>query len=258
MTQRSLVTAHVAKTLPPFCVVIPMYNEAPNAEKCVTTVVESLNKIPCRNGVIIVNDGSRDETLAILNRLKLRFTKLTVVSHSRNRGYGSALKTGVETALGEGFDYVLFMDSDLTNDPKDIPLFVEKMVQGYDVIKASRYAKGGTVRGVPIRRLAPSMIGNKIACFLYRLPISDCTNGFRAVKTTILSRMRLSENGFALIMEELYWSTFLAKSFCQITCTLTSRKSEATSKFSHRPQVFHKYLKYSINAFLRRPPPLAD
>jgi glycosyltransferase involved in cell wall biosynthesis len=180
---------------------------------------------------------------------------MILVSHLKNRGYGSALKTGIKTAIKESFDYVLFMDSDLTNDPKDIPLLVAKMVQGYDVIKASRYGKRGAVRGVPIRRLVPSMIGNKIARFFYRLPISDCTNGFRAVRTDILSQMRLNENGFALIMEELYQSTFLAKSFCEVPYVLTSRKGgQAESKFSHRPQVFYKYLKYSVKAFSRRPP----
>ena len=239
-----------------FAVVIPVYNEEQGAEKCVRTVCAALDSFVNRTALIVVNDGSSDGTGDILTRLKPEYSRLTVVTHEQNSGYGSALKTGARQAAEMGFDYVLFMDSDLTNDPKYLPLFVAKMQEGYDVIKASRYVRGGAVTGVPAWRVLISVVGNRVASALYGLPISDCTNGFRAVKTKILQQMQLHENGFAIIMEELYQAKFLAKTFCEVPYTLMTRTAESVrpSSFLYRPRVFFDYLKYAVKSFLNQAP----
>ena len=130
-----------------FCVVVPMFNEQNGAESCVRRISEVLAKLPQRSALVTVNDGSRDATPAILNRLSQNLSNVTVIHHKTNQGYGAALRTGIEHAAKALFDYALFMDSDLTNDPADIPRFVEKMREGYDVIKATRYSEGGEVSG---------------------------------------------------------------------------------------------------------------
>jgi hypothetical protein len=99
--------------------------------------------------------------------------------------------------------------------------------------------------------VAISVIGNKIASWLMRLPLSDCTNGFRAVKVDILSKMPLAEPGFAVIMEELYHAKYLAKTFCEIPYILTSRdQGKSFSKFTYRPKDFWEYIKYALKAAL--------
>ena len=149
------------------------------------------------------------------------------------------LRSGMEYAISRDFDYALFMDSDLTNDPEDIPRFVEKMRAGYDVIKATRYSDGGTVIGVPAYRVLISRAGNLIARILFRLPISDCTNGFRALRTRLLAQMRLTENKFPIIMEELYYCAFLTDNFTQIPVKLTNRQlKQRPTSFGYRPHVF--------------------
>lgn len=238
-----------------FAIVIPMYNEEQGAEKCVCAVCAALNLLPNQTRLIIVNDGSRDGTRDILTRLESEYSRLTVVTHAHNRGYGSALKTGTDQAARLGFDYVLFMDSDLTNDPKYLTRFVPKMQEGYDVIKASRYIKGGTMVGVPPWRVFISVVGNRVASALYGLSLNDCTNGFRAIRTGILQQMQLHENGFVIIMEELYQAKFLAKTFCEIPYTLTARTGTIRpSSFAYRPRVFYDYLKYVLKSFLNQPP----
>jgi dolichol-phosphate mannosyltransferase len=240
-----------------FCVVIPMYNEEPGAENCVTKVCSVLTAIPCESKLITVNDGSRDRTGAILDRLATRFPQLMVVHHRQNRGYGAALRTGIDTAARAGFEYALFMDSDLTNDPRDIPRFVEKMREGADVIKATRYSGGGRVDGVPAYRVIISRAGNTIARILFGLPVHDCTNGFRAARTGILAEMRLTEKRFAIIMEELYWSKYLAKSFAEVPVTLTNRDASLRpTSFAYKPSVFWQYLKYPLRAFTGKRPPI--
>lgn len=239
-----------------FCVVIPMYNEEASAERCARAVCETLEGLPYRTALIGINDGSTDGTGDILRRLAPEYDKLIVLTHGKNAGYGRALRTGIARAVADGFDYALFMDSDLTNDPRYIPDFVAKMLEGYEVIKASRYcSKRAAVSGVPAYRVIISAIGNRIASFLYGLPITDCTNGFRATKVSVLSKMDLTESGFPIIMEELYYAKFLANSFCQIPTKLTSRtEGQRASSFVYRPGVFYRYLKYAIKSFLRIKP----
>lgn len=232
---------------PTFAVVIPLYNEEKGVERCVREVCAVLAGLPHRCSLIAVNDGSKDRTSTILKGLVNVFPLLHVETHEKNKGYGGALKTGARCAIREGFDYVLFMDSDLTNDPRDIPKFVEKMEAGFEVIKASRYSHGGGVDGVPAKRYWISRIGNLLAHFLFRLPIYDCTNGFRAVKIEILAKMELQENRFSIIMEELYYCKYLASSFCNVPVILVDRSADQRStSFTYRPAVFYEYLKYPL------------
>ena len=234
-----------------FCVIIPMYNEEAGAENCVRRVCDELGAVAPTARLFVIDDGSLDETGRILDRIALHFSSLTVIHHTRNRGYGAALRTGVDAAAAAGFEYVLFMDSDLTNDPADLPKFVEKMQEGYEVIKATRYSCGGGVSGVPFYRVAISLVGNYVAHLLFSLPLHDCTNGFRAVKVRVLLQARLSEVRFPVIMEELYWLKFLSTRFAEVPVTLTDRSVKLRrTAFSYRPRVFYEYLKYPVKAFL--------
>lgn len=227
-----------------------MYNESAGAAKCVRTVCAELAKLPYRTKLIVIEDGSRDATADILRELESTERDLLVVRHPQNLGYGRALQTGALKALEQGFDYALFMDSDLTNDPSDIPRFAAEMERGFDVIKATRYSRGGRVVGVPAYRVWISKAGNALARVLFQLPISDCTNGFRAVRTALLARMTFTENRFPIIMEELYWSKFLARTFTEVPVVLTNRSADQRpTSFSYRPAVIWRYLKYPLKAY---------
>jgi len=231
-----------------------MFNEQANAERCVRRISEVLRTTSPTGKFIVVDDGSGDRTRAILRGLEEEFSALTVVEHPRNQGYGAALVTGIRTAAEIGIGYVLFMDSDLTTDPKYIPDFVEKMRGDYDVIKATRYSLGGGMSGVPARRVWTSRIGNLVARMLFRLPISDCTNGFRAVKVDLLARIPFQERAFAIIMEELYHLSATARTFSEVPYVLTSRGADqGVSRFVYRPKVFFQYLKYAVLSLVRPP-----
>ena len=217
-----------------------MYEEEGAAEACVKAVCNELRNLTNRSVLIVVNDGSKDGTQEILQRLTLSEKPLIVVNHLSNRGYGAALRTGLEEAAKNGYDYALFMDSDLTNDPHDIPRFITQMEQGVDVIKATRYSKGGKVSGVPFYRVAISVCGNLLARLLFGLPIHDCTNGFRAGKVGLMMQMNLTENRFPIIMEELYWCRFLAQTYAEVPVTLTNRKpGQRATSFVYKPAVFY-------------------
>ncbi len=239
------------------CIVIPMYNEQDGAENCVRAVCSVLDKLEWRSALLVVDDGSKDDTGAILERLAPQCSGLRIVHHQRNAGYGAALRTGVLRAAEAGYEYVLFMDSDLTNNPADIPRFVDHMRRGVDVIKASRFAGNGGMRGVPFRRAAISRLGNLVARSLFRVGVRDCTNGFRAVRLELLKHAQLRETGFPVIVEELYHLKFLASSWAEVPVILTNRQQGLRpTSFSYRPSTFWKYLRFALRAGLGiRPAP---
>ncbi|MDD5302623.1 MAG: glycosyltransferase [Elusimicrobia bacterium] len=240
-----------------YAAVVPMYDEESNAERCVRAVSAAVAATNPPGVVIVVDDGSRDRTREILRRLIVEHPALIVVEHDGNRGYGTALVTGAREAHRRGLGYVLFLDADLTTDPKYIADFVEKMRGDYDVIKATRYSLGGGMKGVPPHRVLISRAGNALARLLFRLPIADCTNGFRAVKTDILVRLPLREKGFAVIMEELYYLLAFAKTYAEVPYLLTSRgEGQGVSRFVYRPKVFFQYLKYAVLSLVG--PPVLD
>ena len=232
-----------------------MYNEEAIARVNTEIILSYTDKLPPVVTVLVVNDGSQDATGRILEELLEHYhsEELRLISHSNNRGYGAALQTGIKFATDNNYDYTIFMDSDLTNHPRYLERFYKKMEEGWDYIKATRYSKGGGVEGVPWSHRIMSLVGNYIAGFLYGLPLTDFTNGFRAVKTNVLKQINYTENGFVIIMEELYHAKLLTKSFCEIPYILTSRKgNQGQSHFSYGPRVCLQYLKYAIKSFLHK------
>lgn len=233
------------------CLITPMHNEEAIAERCVRAVHAHLDALLHSTTFCVVNDGSQDATRMILDRLadELRDGRLHVVHHETNQGYGAALRTGMQLAVSGGYDYALFMDSDLTNHPRYLTLFYEKMSEGWAYIKASRYASGSTVIGVPWQHQLLSRVGNGVARVFYQIPLRDFTNGFRAVRIDLLRKMQLRENGFAMIMEELCEAKRHGATFCEIPYTLTSRaEGDGRSHLSYGLRTWRQYLSHARNA----------
>jgi len=238
------------KGAPSFLIALPMYNEETYAEESVRSIFRVLEYINIRNAIVAVNDGSRDNTLRILNALQSEFEHLHVVNHLLNRGYGAAIKSAYEFGIEREYDYVLFMDADLTQDPCYIPAFLPYMLNGIDFIKASRYIRGSRIIGVPLFRVAISLLGNAFARFAFRLPITDYTNGFRAVRTSVAKQFRLEANNFEILVEEMWQAKFFAKSFAEISYSLSSRLNTEDSKFNYSFKIYGLYLKYCFYSLL--------
>jgi dolichol-phosphate mannosyltransferase len=129
------------------------------------------------------------------------------------------------------------------------------MLDGVDYIKATRYGKSAGVAGVPWHRRLVSLLGNAVARQLFGLPIHDLTNGFRAVRTSILAQLALTENGFAVIMEELCQAKPLARSYAEVPYVLTSRAAgQGRTHFTYDLKTYAGYLRYALkSARVRRP-----
>ncbi|MCX5699159.1 MAG: glycosyltransferase family 2 protein [Candidatus Omnitrophica bacterium] len=238
------------------CIVIPMYNEERIVRQSIKTILGYLKQLPLEVKLVVVDDGSQDRTRALLEEYRAEDPgRLILISHQHNLGYGAALRTGIAFAIQNGFEYAVFMDSDLTNHPKYLTNFYDLMLKGYDYIKASRYIPGAGVLGVPWHRKLISSWGNRAARLLFGLPLHDLTNGFRAVKTAILSKIELTENGFALILEELFLSKPLVRSYAEIPYVLTSRtEGQGKTHFTYDFKTYFAYLKYAIRSLGKRRP----
>jgi dolichol-phosphate mannosyltransferase len=137
--------------------VIPAYNEAENIPRLLEGLAPVARELGAR--VIIVDDGSTDGTGDVI-RENARDMHLAVVTHTVNRGLGTAINTGIRAALGESSDddAIVTMEADTTSDLSDLPKMLELFDQGTDVVLASVYAPGGKIVGVGGYRLAASKL----------------------------------------------------------------------------------------------------
>ena len=159
-------------------VVVPVYNEERSIEKAVKRV----RRFCPGSEVIIVDDGSIDNTAEVAKRLGVK-----LLFHDNNKGYGAALKTGLSQVKTE---YAAFLDADMTYDPKYIPLMLKHaMKEKLDVVWGNRF--GGDFNSMPLIR----KIGNKIISFVMLLvtgkSISDCASGERLLRRDILNNLTL-------------------------------------------------------------------
>ena len=230
-----------------FCIIVPMFNEQKNVYLCVKTICNFLEKIKNKCELLVVDDGSKDRTLERLSDLKKTFENFNIVKHPRNLGYGAANKTGIKYANKHNYKYVLFMDSDLTQNVNYLFDFINLMNKDIDFIKATRYASGGGANGVNFFRRTVSKVGNSIAKKFINLPITDYTNGFRAIKTNLVADISFEENGFAYLIEEVNKASKKAKTYGEVPYILTVRKdNHSKSKFTYSINVYLSYLKWVL------------
>lgn len=230
-------------------IIIPMYNEELGAQKCIDQILQTIKSISHPIQLVIVNDGSSDGTEKILlSAEKMNKKILKIATYKKNRGYGGALQEGIRVAVKNHNEYGLFMDSDLTNNPKYIKDFVKMIPQNYDLVKASRYIQGGK-NNVQFKRRFFSMTASLISRSLFRIGIKDCTNGFRMVRLSMIKDISFRENSFPIILEELYHLKKKKAKVCEIPNILTARKN-SVSHFHYNYATIWGYAKYALKASL--------
>jgi len=229
------------------CIVIPVYNEGAVIERNLSEILRYAKEVPWRVQIAAINDGSKDASGSVIKALSEKIGEDTFcyIEHEKNKGYGGALRTGGEYAARAGFDYILFMDSDLTNHPKYLGSFYKKMLENWDYIKATRYVKGAGTVNVPFTRKIISLLGNRFARFVTKSTITDITNGFRAVKTDIFKKIELTEDHFAVIVEEYMKVSRITDKISEVPNFLGSRERAAgKGNFRYDLKTYWKYLKY--------------
>jgi glycosyltransferase involved in cell wall biosynthesis len=166
-------------------IVLPIYNEAKSLPQLFTELVAVLSALPSEWEIIAVNDGSKDTTFQVLNEYAQKNSHIKVVDFLVNAGQTAALRAGIDHASG---DILIPMDSDLENDPNDIPRLLAKLDEGFDVVSGWRKDRW---QGSFITRKLPSTIANWLISRITKTPLHDygCTlKAYRAevIKDTML------------------------------------------------------------------------
>ena len=213
-------------------VIVPMYNEAENAVSAASRIKEVLEKIDKTYEIIPVNDGSRDQTLEILEAIAREDPHVKVVSYPNNIGRGKALRAGFGKARGE---IVVSIDADLSYGPEYIVDFVRVLEkeEDVDVVLASPYMKGGKTEGVPLLRLLVSRLGNLILSFSLPGKFKTVTCMFRAYRRGVLESLELESTGKEIHLEILSKVLALRYRVKEVPATLKGRK-RGKSKFRFR------------------------
>jgi glycosyltransferase involved in cell wall biosynthesis len=213
-------------------IIIPMFNEAENAETTLRRVEEALTSFQGEYEIIPVNDGSLDNTNEILSRLAAENGKVKVVSYPKNMGRGMALRRGFKVSRGE---IVISIDADLSYDPHYINDLLEilRSEQDIDFVLASPYMPGGSVKNVPFSRLWISKLGNRILRFAMPNRIYTSTGIFRAYRRKVLDSLELESDGKEIHLEILSKALALGFQVKEIPAVLSSRK-KGRSKFKFK------------------------
>jgi len=163
-------------------IILPVYNEEGSLKELYQEIKEKLNKLKFKYEIIAVNDGSIDRSKEILEDIAKNDPSFKVIHLSKNYGQTAALSAGIEVAQGEIF---IPMDSDLQNDPADIPKFVELIDQGFDVVAGWRKDRKDNL----LRRL-PSIVANKIISYITKVVLHDYGCTMKAYKKEIIQDIR--------------------------------------------------------------------
>lgn len=177
-------------------IITPFFNEEKNIPILLTQIGEVMNKEKYEYEVVLVDDGSTEQAQSS----KLKAQNVHVLRHRKRMGKGAALKTGLEQAKG---DMVVFMDGDLQDDPADLPAFVNKLNEGYDLVNGIRTERQDT--GL-IKTYSKS--ANKVLRYIFNSPFTDINCGFKMFKKEVVKDMPLYGNNFRFLPLSAYYQGF--------------------------------------------------
>ncbi|MFK7883881.1 MAG: glycosyltransferase family 2 protein [Phycisphaerales bacterium] len=177
-------------------IAIPVYNESKTVESVLRTVRRYADH------VLVIDDGSTDDTAEILNRLRPELS-FDLIRHEANAGYGRAMRESFARAHRDGYDWVITMDCDEQHEPASIPAFIDAAKSDdLDIVSGSRYLdpRFAADRPPEDRRTINATITAEInARFGFNLTDAFC--GFKAHRVSAMRQLRLDDNGYAFPMQ---------------------------------------------------------
>ena len=180
--------------MPGLSVFFPAYNDAGTIASLVITAVKVAATLTDDYEVIVINDGSRDDTAEILDELaRIYPDHVRIVHHDVNRGYGGALRTGFATASK---DYVFYTDGDAQYDPAEMAVLWEKMADGVDWVNGWKIS-----RSDPLHRIVIGRLYHHYVKLLFGLKVRDVDCDFRLMRRRIFDIVHLEKNSGVICLE---------------------------------------------------------
>lgn len=228
-------------------VIVPMFNEQENVKSTLDRLTQALDSIPRRWEIIVVDDGSTDQTLRLARDYSRLNGWVKPVSYPVNQGRGKALRVGFAQARGK---IICTTDADLSYDEKYILQMIELLDKNpdADLVVGSPYAQGGEAVGVPLHRLLLSKWGNKILGFAMKGGISTVTGVLRAYRRECISSLELESDGKEIHLEILSKALSMGYKVKELPAALKAR-AKGKSKFKFKATA----VSHLIFSFFERP-----
>jgi dolichol-phosphate mannosyltransferase len=228
-------------------VVIPARNEAGSIAETVDGVRASLRAASIPYEIVVIDDGSGDGTLEIVERLSADGDVRAFRSHYE-RGFGHAVRAGLERFEG---DAVAIVMADASDDPDDLVLYYRVLEAGYDCAFGSRFMPGGGVVGYPPLKLAINRVVNLGIRAMFQHGYNDTTNAFKAYRREVIEAIQpLVSKHFNLTVEMPLKAVIRGHSFAVVPTTWRNRQA-GESKLAMR-EMGSRYLFIVLYAFLER------
>jgi len=197
-----------------YSIVVPFHNEEENVTVLYARLKQVMEQVGESFELVLVEDGSNDRTYKLLEEIAAVDSRVLVVKLRRNFGQTSSLAAGFDHATGE---FILAMDGDLQHDPNDIPSFLEKLEEGYDVVSGWRKER---VDSFLMRRI-PSRCANWLMAWLSGVDIHDFGTTFKAYRREVIQNIPLYGEMHRFIPALASW---YGASICEIPIKYVNRE----------------------------------
>ena len=222
-------------------VVVPTFNEAGNVERTLAGIREKLEPFAQRYRIVLVDNGSQDDTVQRARQAALAGTPLEVVSHARNLGPGAAFRTGFLHVLKDAdpLDVVLTLEGDTTSDTSVLPRLLHRIwEEGDHIALASCYLYGGGIVGTSLHRIGLSHLANGLMKKALGLSgLQTLSSFYRVYQVSALQAMRarwgddfITSRGFECMVEILYRAVKLRLRISEVPMLLDGSRRQGKSK----------------------------
>jgi glycosyltransferase involved in cell wall biosynthesis len=171
----------------------PAYNDSGTIASLVITALRTARKLTPDHEIIVVNDGSGDNTAEILDELARTYPEVRIVHHEKNRGYGGALRTGFATARRE---LVFYTDGDAQYDPAEMEVLWRRFGADIDLVNGYKIS-----RSDPLHRIVIGRVYHHTVKLLFGLKVRDVDCDFRMMRRSIFDTVQLEKNSGVICLE---------------------------------------------------------
>lgn len=229
-------------------IIIPARDEADCIEKTITDLIVILRTNQVAFEIIVVDDQSRDDTPAVLAKVKEQNTEIIPVQNPGDPGFGNAVQYGLSLMKGDAA--VIFM-ADESDNPEDVIAYWRKLNEGFDCVFGSRFVKGGRVIDYPTPKFVLNRLANKFIQVIFGIRLNDTTNAFKAYRKEVIEGCRpLLSPHFNLTVELPLKAIIRGYSWTVVPISWRNRKS-GTAKFKIK-EMGSRYIFIILYAWLEK------
>jgi len=226
-------------------VIVPTYNERENIVELIERVETALKEVEFE--VIVVDDGSPDGTADAAEELNKIYGNIKVHRRPGKMGLASAIMDGISLAKS---DVVAVIDADLQHPPEFLPEMYSKIMEGYDLVIASRYVEDGGIEGWGLGRRLVSKGATWLAHFLLSETknVKDVMSGYFMLRKSVVESMKLSSKGYKILLEILAKGKY--SSVAEVPYTFKPRvRGESKLKFNEILNYVHLLFKLKMKTW---------